>query len=402
MVTSSAGAVGGMRAVAGAIDSQSAAFVDAITAGLRGHPARMQKLLRATLRNPPTALKTNPGLLEGLHAAVSTITAGGTAPGVVPGAPGPAAPLPTGSRRLVDAAHELALAEGLDVDRDPVITPALEPDVHQIVTALVAEHRSESLAALGISPTRTLLLTGDPGTGKTITARWIAAQLDRPLLRLDLAAVMDRALGRSAQNLVGALESAAEAEAVLFIDEFDAIASARASSSDIGEIRRLVNVLLLGLDAWPPDHLLIAATNHPQLLDPAVHRRFEVRVSLTKPSRGVREQIWRSQLAHLPEPDVALLAALSTEWFGSDIATCALRVKRAAGLHARTPTLDDALGVMRQAGLTRASQSAAIDELVARGYEAGAIAAMVGVSITAVQTAISDRDDDARSHGGTR
>ncbi len=152
MVTSSAGAVGGMRAVAGAIDSQSAAFVDAITAGLRGHPARMQKLLRATLRNPPTALKTNPGLLEGLHAAVSTITAGGTAPGMVPGAPGPAAQLPTGSRRLVDAAHELALADGLDVDRDPVITPALEPDAHQIVTALVAEYRSESLAALGISP----------------------------------------------------------------------------------------------------------------------------------------------------------------------------------------------------------------------------------------------------------
>lgn len=387
--------VGGIRAFRAELDTQSAEFVDAVTAGLRGHPARMQQMLGRVLRRPPTALTTNPALLESLLAAVSTITApaGPTAVHDDGGLSQWSGPRRVPGRRFVLPLDrlEVELPESLAWDSVNPVDPVLDSSTQRLFASIVEEYRSESLKALDIPATRTLLLTGDPGTGKTMTARWIAAQLGRPLLRLDLAAVMNKQLGRSSQNLVAALESAADTDAVLFIDEFDAIGSARSSSSDIGEIRRLVNVLLLALDSWPENHLLIGATNHPQLLDAAVHRRFEVTARLPKPTKAAREQIWQSHIPGLSDADAALVASMSDDWSGSDIATYALRIRRAAGMQNRAPKFDDVLELFSLNGFDCADRPGIIEALAERGYSHRKIAAIVGVSHTTVQNRIKNR-----------
>lgn len=347
-------AIGGVRASSTNLDSQSAAFVDAIRVGLNGHPARMQQLLKRALRYPPTALRTNPALLEGLHQAVSMITKPTEAAVISQDNTHRQHPQRGADIAALDPA---SISDVLVQDSITAAEPILNPEAHRAISAVVEEHRSQSLKDLGIAPTRTMLLTGDPGTGKTLSARWLARQLGAPLLRLDLAAVMNKQLGRSSQNLVAAIESAAETDAVLFVDEFDAIASARASSTDIGEIRRMVNVLLIALERWPENHLLIAATNHPQLLDAAVHRRFEVTVHLDKPAPRQREQMWLNACDTLSHTDAARLAVLSPQWSGSDIATCALRARRAAGLHGRRPTIDDVLPLLEFEGYGRPHQT---------------------------------------------
>jgi len=138
---------------------------------------------------------------------------------------------------------------------------------------------------LGLHPSKSILFTGPPGVGKTLAAKWIARQLNRPLLVLDLAAVMSSFLGRTGNNIRYVLDYAKNTECVLLLDELDAIAKRRDDTSEIGELKRLVTVLLQEIDDWPPTGLLIAATNHPDLLDPAVWRRFEVVVEFGKPER---------------------------------------------------------------------------------------------------------------------
>lgn len=103
----------------------------------------------------------------------------------------------------------------------------------------------------------------------------MATQLQRPLLTLDLAAVMSSFLGRTGNNIRAVLEFAQHQPSILLLDEFDAIAKRRDDSTEIGELKRLVTVLLQSIDDWPSYGILIAATNHSDLLDPAVWRRFE-------------------------------------------------------------------------------------------------------------------------------
>lgn len=131
------------------------------------------------------------------------------------------------------------------------------------------------LEEAGLSPTRSLLFVGPPGVGKTLAAHWLSARLDRPLLTLDLAAVMSSFLGRTGNNIRTVLDYAKRSPSVLLLDEFDAIAKRRDDTGEIGELKRLVTVILQAVDDWPKGGMLIAATNHPELLDPAIWRRFD-------------------------------------------------------------------------------------------------------------------------------
>jgi hypothetical protein len=144
-----------------------------------------------------------------------------------------------------------------------------------------------ALMEAGLEPTRTVLFTGPPGVGKTMAARWIARELERPLLILDLSAVMSSYLGRTGTNLRHVIDYAKSIDCVLLVDELDAIAKRRDDAGEIGELKRLVTVLLQQLDDWPSSGLLLAATNHAELLDPAVWRRFEEQVAFGLPEREV-------------------------------------------------------------------------------------------------------------------
>ena len=199
---------------------------------------------------------------------------------------------------------------GLPVDGDsrlPLIrvleTPTLEAEPvynARTWTALrqVVREREEGerLAEAGVDPTRSVLFTGPPGVGKTLAAKWIARELGRPLAILDLSAVMSSFLGRTGSNLRAVLDFARDHDCILLLDELDAVAKRRDDTSEIGELKRLVTVLLQEIDEWPPSGLLLAATNHAKLLDPAVWRRFEVVVEFPLPEPKWIEVLLRDHL----------------------------------------------------------------------------------------------------------
>lgn len=165
-------------------------------------------------------------------------------------------------------------------------SPIFSAEVGAHIDSLICERKAErKLRDAGLDPTRSALFVGPPGLGKTMTARWIATQLSLPLLVLDLSAVMSSFLGRTGNNVRSVLDYAKKQNCVLLLDELDAIAKRRDDATEIGELKRLVTVLLQEIDEWPADGILIAATNHPELLDPAVWRRFDRVVEFPRPTR---------------------------------------------------------------------------------------------------------------------
>lgn len=189
---------------------------------------------------------------------------------------------------------------------DPVLlnkSPAYAADVSESLEQIILERRhSEELYKEGILPTRSVIFQGPPGVGKTMSARWLAKKLDLPLLTLDLATVMSSFLGKTGSNVRAVLEHAISVPCVLLLDEFDAIAKRRDDDRELGELKRLVTVLLQAIDDWPSSSLLIAATNHGELLDPAIWRRFDVEVAFPMPSVEVIDnyliEYWPDALAN--------------------------------------------------------------------------------------------------------
>ena len=188
------------------------------------------------------------------------------------------APLPVDA----DSRFQLLRVENeVSLDQPPLLDVGIYANLAQVIAERA---KPELLINAGLTPTKTILFTGPPGVGKTMSARWIAQELGRPLLTLDLAAVMSSYLGKTGGNLRYVLDYAKSTNSVLLLDEIDAIAKRRDDKGEVGELKRLVTVLLQEIDDWPSSGVLIGATNHADLLDPAIWRRFDLVVEYGLPT----------------------------------------------------------------------------------------------------------------------
>lgn len=220
----------------------------------------------------------------------------------------------------------------------PLMSDRLEESLGQLIQE---RRQTDRLAALGLHPTRSAIFVGAPGVGKTLTARWLAAQLGVPLYVLDLTAVMSSLLGRSGSNLRAALDYAKRSPCVLLLDEIDAVAKRRSDDADVGELKRLVTVMLQEVEEWQASGLLLAATNHPELIDPALWRRFDLVIEFDMPEEDTR----REAIKRFFGPDYALFGqwsdALNHAFKGqsySDIERSIQRFRRALALSIATDT----------------------------------------------------------------
>jgi len=266
-----------------------------------------------------------------------------------------AAPVPVDlDSRLQLVRHE----QVTELDAEPILSDEVRKQLDQ----LVQERSNRSrLEAAGLTPTKSVLFTGAPGVGKSLCARWLARELGHPLLILDLSAVMSSFLGRTGSNVRSVLDYAKSIDCILLLDELDAVAKRRDDSTEIGELKRLVTVLLQEIDDWPPSGLLIAATNHADLLDPAVWRRFEVLVEFPMPDNGQVRRAIRQFIGEAPVEEVPWLEVLALCLQGysySDIQREILNARRMALL--ADGSLNDLLKTVVQSHIERLSRQAKI------------------------------------------
>ena len=167
---------------------------------------------------------------------------------------------------------------------------------------LVAEWQAdERLRQAGAYPTLSVLLTGPSGVGKTTSARWIAKRLQMPVISMLLSGTIESYLGATGKSIENAIRYAMNVRCVLVLDELDAVAAARESRHDVGEVWRITNTFIQVLDHWhggPRESLIIGTTNMADSIDPAIRRRFELEVSVPMPT--AKEL---SLIAGVPIPD---------------------------------------------------------------------------------------------------
>ena len=159
------------------------------------------------------------------------------------------------------------------------------------------QRQLEKLKSHGLRPRQTLLLTGPPGCGKTLTASGIAGELGLPLFIVRLESLMTRYLGETASKLRLIFDAVERTRAVYLFDEFDSIGIARGSENDVGEMRRVLNAFLVFVENHRGNSVIIAATNHGHLLDRALYRRFDDLIELGLPNVELAQRTFRERLA---------------------------------------------------------------------------------------------------------
>ncbi len=164
--------------------------------------------------------------------------------------------------------------------RDLILPEGVVADVRDF---LAEQEHAALLRAHSLEPRHALLLTGPPGNGKTSLAETLAAELGLPFLTVRYEGVVDSFLGETATRIRRIVDYAAKIPCLLFFDEFDAVAKERADIHETGEIKRVVSSLLVQLEALPSHCVVVCATNHPELLDSAVWRRFELKIVVPQP-----------------------------------------------------------------------------------------------------------------------
>ena len=204
---------------------------------------------------------------------------------------------------------------------------------HQLKRIIREQRHAGRIVEHGLSPRRKLLLTGPPGTGKTLTASVLAGELGLPLFQVRLDGLITKYMGETAAKLRQIFDATSRTRGVYFFDEFDAIGSQRGLTNDVGEIRRVLNSFLQMIEQDDSHSLVVAATNHPSILDPALFRRFDDVLHYELPDRP--------QIAALLKRRLAESVAKGLRW--ENLAELAQGLSYAEVTRAANEALKDAL-----------------------------------------------------------
>lgn len=183
------------------------------------------------------------------------------------------------SKNKKELFFELVPERGLN---DLTFADCIKEQVNELVEE---QHKADVLHAYNLNPRNKILLAGAPGNGKTSLAEALAYELMVPLIVVRYDGLIGSYLGETAAKLNSLFEYVRERRCVLFFDEFETLGKERGDAQETGEIKRVVSALLLQIDDLPDYVVTLAATNHPELLDKAVWRRFQLRLELPKPTR---------------------------------------------------------------------------------------------------------------------
>jgi SpoVK/Ycf46/Vps4 family AAA+-type ATPase len=257
---------------------------------------------------------------------------------------------------LAQPRGELANLLTVEYPETRLVEMVLPLDARSRLERVILEQaQSQKLHARNLSPRRKLLLTGPPGSGKTMTASMLAGELRLPLFTIRLEGLITKFMGETAQKLRTVFDSVARAKAVYLFDEFDALGSKRTASNDVGEVRRILNSFLQFLEKDRSQSIIVAATNHPELLDVALFRRFDDIIEYGPPDSTDVEKLMRSRLAFFDTSDIdwQRVVADAVQRSQADIVRVAEEAAKSAVLRdddaIRTSDITDALKERRPA-----------------------------------------------------
>ncbi|MCT7578727.1 AAA family ATPase [Aliarcobacter butzleri] len=207
-----------------------------------------------------------------------------------------------------------------------------QENVQDVINKVLKEHeKANKLKEHGLVPISKLLFDGNSGVGKTECAKEIAFKMNLPLYTLDLATIFDSHLGATGKKIKKVMEFAISHKCVFLLDEFDAIASARnTDKNDVGEAKRVVNILLKLLETWNHESILICATNHIEVIDSAMMRRFDAHVKFELPNDEEIKQIMDYQFRKFDlkkDSEILLLNRFKGKSHGIIINNCNALIK---------------------------------------------------------------------------
>jgi len=296
-------------------------LVDLVTAGLEGNIAKVEIIASELYRS---LKKENPEVSNQIKHVLSDYSFHGS--NFI--RKNAATTLPVNNDTQIELVK--IINPDLSIHERPVVDESID---HFINDFIEERKKAEQLMSHGLNPSNSILLIGLPGTGKTMLAKYLASSINKPLVILDLSTSISSLLGKTGANLKKVLDYAKNTGAVLLLDEFDAIAKKRDDVSELGEIKRIVNVLLMEMENWPVSSVLIATSNHPELLDRAVWRRFDHVIKMPIPDITQRVAILQNELegfiqGESDEQVLTLLSEFLEQKSASDICRIANNIKR--------------------------------------------------------------------------
>ncbi len=247
---------------------------------------------------------------------------------------------------------ELANLLTVTYPKSRLVDMVLNADLEQQLQRIIREQRhAAEILSHGLQPRRKLLLVGPPGTGKTMTASVLAGELGLPLFQVRLDGLITKFMGETAAKLRQIFESTQHARGVYFFDEFDAIGSQRGLANDVGEIRRILNSFLQMIEQDESHSLIIGATNHPDILDNALFRRFDDLLHYELPDEAHIASVLKARLSRM--------AVKNTSW--KRLAAKALGLSYAEPTRAADEVLKTAL-IERKSKISEKDVCSALEE----------------------------------------